>query len=295
MFRYCLLLSALVCSFPAHAHHDCAPASATTINELAENHRAILVGELHGTKEMPAAFLSVVDDATYSGRSVVIAIEHKATMQDQIDQIFASTTSQEVEQKFEEFSTKDGRSSEAMKSLMVGIWSLIVAGRNIKVAGVDYWWGDDPEDDQRIPPWIAEEVDAKVSLRDVRMGQNAIAACAAHECELLLFFAGSFHTNTEISLGGMWNAETETFERMLVAPAGHVISHEYSTASIFLTHRGGAFSANIGNGLQSNSTGSNTGKFVENDLIPYCTYGPSRSHQYVMSVGTISSSIDQSD
>lgn len=295
MFRYCLWLSALLYSVPAHAHHDCVPASATKINDLAENHRAILVGELHGTNEMPAAFLRVVEEATFSGRSIVIAIEHKATLQDQIDQIFASSTSHDVEQKFEEFSTKDGRSSEAMKSLMVGIWSLLEEGRNIKVAGVDYWWGDDPDDDQSIPLWIAEEVNAKASLRDVRMGQNAIAACEAHECELLLFFAGNFHTNTDVSLGGMWNAETETFERMPVAPAGHIISHEYPTTSIFLTHRGGAFSANIGSGLQSNSTESNTGKFVENDFIPYCTYGPSRSHQYVMSVGTISSSIDQSE
>ena len=289
------LFLALCFACPTYAHHECAPARATSINTLAETHRAILVGELHGTNEMPAAFLDVVDRASSSGRSIVVAIEHKAVRQNQIDEIFASRTAEEVGLRFDAFSTKDGRSSEAMKSLMIGIWSLIRDGRSIKVAGVDYWWGDDPNDDERIPNWIPREVNAKASLRDVRMGQNAIAACEAQACELLLFFAGNFHTHTEVSMGGMWNAETETFQRMPVAPAGHVIAHKYATASIFLTHRGGEFSANIGSGLQSNVTESNTTEFVERDLVPYCAMGPNRSHQYVMSVGTISSTTDHSE
>lgn len=279
----------------AYAHHECTPEEPASIFELADDHRAILIGELHGTKEMPAAFLHIVDELTEVERSVVIAIEHKATLQGQFDQLFASETSALARQRFEEISTNDGRSSEAMTALMVGLWSLIKSGRKIEVVAVDYWWGDDPNEERALPDWVAPEVDRKASIRDVRMGQNSLAACEVRDCDLLLYFAGNFHTNTKISMGGSWNVDTQTFERKPVAPAGHIISHQYPTAAIYLTHRGGEFYANTGNGMQPNAIRGSSPKYVAEDMVPYCSYGPIRSHQYVMSVGEISSSVDLSE
>lgn len=42
---------------------------------------------------------------------------------------------------------------------MVGFWFLIKLGRKIEVVVVDYWWGDDLNEEWMFLDWVVLEVD----------------------------------------------------------------------------------------------------------------------------------------
>lgn len=277
------------------AADECNSGQPYSLSQIATQNRAILVGELHGTEEMPAEFLRIVEELTGQRSNIVVAVEYPALWQDQLDNILASENAVALKERFDRLSTGDGRTSEAMESLMEGLWVLRKQNKNLFVVGVDYWKKDYPDDDLSIPDWIPDEVEAENSIRDIRMGQNVVAACEHRDCDLLLYYAGNFHTKTVMSMGGSLNPETGEILRFPVMPSGAVIAHSFPTASIFLSHRGGDITANVDGEFGRRVRKPNAPDYVIDDHIPYCAATSDLAYDYNISVGTISSSVDQSD
>ncbi|MFN3816036.1 hypothetical protein [Brevundimonas sp.] len=100
--------------------------------------RYIVVGEMHGTREAPAAFAGLVCEAASQG-PVTVALEFSAGIQPQLDAFLdapddASATAILRETSFWNLERADGRSSLAMLEMMLSIRRLKAEGRDIALA-----------------------------------------------------------------------------------------------------------------------------------------------------------------
>ena len=137
---------------------------------------------------------------------------------------------------------------------------------------------------------------SEMCIRDsIRMGQNAVAACQNNNCDLLFYYAGNFHTKMDIDIGGALNPSTGEITRFPVAPSGAIIARELETTSVFLSHRGGYIVANVDGRFGTAIRETNTPDYVQKDHVPYCIKQPKRLHEYILSVGELSSSVDQTE
>lgn len=119
--------AALVASTP------CSPPSGAEVLWTPE-HRFVIVGEIHGTTETPAAFAQLVCAASEQG-PVTVALEFPNTMQPQLDAFLAATDDASAaatlhETPFRDPAAQDGRSSGAMLEMMQSI-------RRLKAGGAD--------------------------------------------------------------------------------------------------------------------------------------------------------------
>lgn len=102
---------------------------------LARPERILVVGDTHGTVEIPAAFLGIVCEAAGQG-PVTIALEMPETERALFDAAMAAPSEAAARNTFlyGDFGhprRTDGRNSEAMLQMMLGFWRLKAAGRNV--------------------------------------------------------------------------------------------------------------------------------------------------------------------
>ena len=99
--------------------------------------RWVVVGELHGTREIPEVFAHLVCGAGGTGRPVVVGLERNEVEQPMLDSYLASQgseTDRAALLNFDAWQTgKDGRSSEGMLDLIEKLRRLKQSGR---IAGV---------------------------------------------------------------------------------------------------------------------------------------------------------------
>ena len=261
----------------------CDDQASTTVEALIDGHDALLIGEMHGTAEMPAMLAKIVDAAARRKERVVLALEYEAEDQAAIDAFVAD------EDAPFPFDTQDGRSSGAMADMLRRVAKTAQREGTVTVAAVDTWpkRGTTPYD----APWLPGEIDAVWSQRDIGMGQLALAACAARDCDLLIYYAGNMHTRRRPATGGWRNGRTGEVVSYLAAPAGYVIDHDRDAVAINLVHRGGAIKAKAGDearfGVHRYRPSAPT--HAEEDGVPYCAAG-SAVYDYVLSVGTLTAS-----
>ena len=101
--------------------------------------RFVIVGELHGTREAPAAFAEMVCDASAAG-PVVVALELPVAMQASLDAWMASDGAPADRATFLQHDFwrthadgDDGRNSEAMAAMIWRLHALKAAGRDVSV------------------------------------------------------------------------------------------------------------------------------------------------------------------
>ena len=112
-----------------------APAGADALLERPE--RVLVVGDWHGTVEIPAAFLGIVCEAANQG-PVTVALEMPETERTLFRNALAAPTEEAARETFlyGDFGnprSTDGRNSVAMLDMMVGFWRLKAAGRDLAV------------------------------------------------------------------------------------------------------------------------------------------------------------------
>ncbi len=170
---------------------DCGPPIAGFDRVLAE-HRVILVGELHGTAETPAAVGTMVCAASAKA-PVVLAIEH-----DPADQarLAAAVTSGDraalLAGGMFTAASQDGRASVAMADLLMRAHELVAAGRHVELATFD----------------VAEKDD-----RDAKMAARFKAIVAAHPGTTVIAITGNIHAQKTI--GVPWDAQFVTMGSVL--------------------------------------------------------------------------------
>ena len=112
-----------------------APAGTDALLERPE--RVLVVGDWHGTVEIPAAFLGIVCEAANQG-PVTVALEMPETERTLFRNALAAPTEEAARETFlyGDFGnprSTDGRNSVAMLDMMVGFWRLKAAGRDLAV------------------------------------------------------------------------------------------------------------------------------------------------------------------
>ena len=273
------------------AAFSCPPHEPVSFETLLKHHRAILVGEMHGTTEMPAAFGEMVETAASSGKRIAVALEFDRRWQADIDAVMDAPDMASAKAAFAERATFDGRSSGAMRNLLYRLRQLKQDGADIHVFAIDFWEHAGEPKPHTAPEWLPDEVDVEKALRDVRQGEKSVADCLAVECDTLMFFAGNMHTRPVISESFTLNSETGETTSFVTAPAGAIIAHEMPTTAIYLAHSGGTIEVNIGDGLKEHRWKSSAPDFAIEERIFYCTPEGSR-HGVIFNVGTISASSD---
>jgi len=102
---------------------------------LARPERILVVGDSHGTVEIPAAFLGIVCEAANQG-PVTVALEMPETGRALFEAAMAAPTEAAARHAFlyGDFGhprRTDGRNSEAMLEMMLGFWRLKAAGHDL--------------------------------------------------------------------------------------------------------------------------------------------------------------------
>ncbi len=96
----------------------------------------IIVGEIHGTQEVPELFGTLVCRAANKGFTVKVGLEFPETEQPIAQAVFRAADEEQAEQvlrssAFFQRSYQDGRSSEAMAKLILKLRALRKAGRDV--------------------------------------------------------------------------------------------------------------------------------------------------------------------
>ena len=144
-------------------------------------HGTLLLGDMHGTREIPAFVGALV--ATVSAREpVVLALEIPADHGPSLQTFLASdggpaARRQLVAAPWWQDPYQDGRRSVAAAEMLEAVRALRAAGRAIDVVAIDDPGGADRE------------------VREAAMARNVIAARRAHPEAALVVYAGNLHTS----------------------------------------------------------------------------------------------------
>jgi hypothetical protein len=138
----------------------------------------LLLGELHGTAEIPGFVGNLVCEASLSGSEVQVGLEIPTEEQLRIDSFLASTGSPQdrqalLEGDFWRRSLQDGRSSRAMIDLLDSIRRLRASGARINVFSFD--------------------VATRVPDRDGEMAKKIMTVHAQAPSSLFILLTGNLH------------------------------------------------------------------------------------------------------
>lgn len=171
------------------------PALTTSLVELSSNYRLVIVGEVHGSQEVPALILDAAREATKGdAQPLIVALEMPDRMASALDRFLTDDdpARARADMLADEFWTwRDGRSSEAMLALVTGLRDLKRDGRSISVVPFD---ASDTKGDA-------------ASQRDANMAINVRRLLADHPDSRILLLAGNYHAR--IAKGAPWDAQLE--------------------------------------------------------------------------------------
>ena len=271
----------------------CAEGQAVSFEELAAAHKAILFGDYHGTLEMPEAFGDAVAEAAGSDRRVVVALEYPANWQRDLDAMMAAPDELAALDVFARRSTRDGRTSDAMRNLLLQLRALKLAGADVTVRAIDIARPAPKARARAAELGLPPEIDQQRGLRNIIMGLNSVEACEMVECDLLLMFSGNAHTRLDVMDSASYmptEGETTSYRE---AAAGNIIARKMPTASVYLSHRGGYARNQSPDGVfGARELTPTTPGYVAEDRTYYCT-GERDRYTHVFSVGQVSPAMGQ--
>lgn len=280
-------------SLSSNREQGCVADVFTSISDLAQHYDAVLIGELHGTKQMPDVLKNIVQElsANMNGDEgpLAVALEYSVKWQDRLDAFFEVHDESEARNILNQMATSDGRTSTAMREMLIELWSLKNRGRKIEIFAVDYWPNEREREEFEYPSWIPESVDLDKASRDIAMGLNAVNSCKETGCSKLVYYAGNAHSRTRISGSASFNRETGVITEFKTAPSGFIIAHEMNAASIYLSHDGGENSAIRNDGFSTAYTDATTPVYAGKPQVFYC-HPDDKNHDYVFNVGILNPS-----
>jgi hypothetical protein len=162
--------------------------------DLSQSHRLLMLGEMHGSRELPALVLATAGRLLDKKQPVVVALE----MPERLEPIMTDMLTVDAPEKarsvmladaFWSRSTQDGRSSQAMLALIDGLRLLRQGGGNIHLLPFD---AD-----------VTDDMNAKT--REDRMAENLRDAMRGHSDARFIVLVGNYHAR--IQKGAPWDAE----------------------------------------------------------------------------------------
>jgi hypothetical protein len=214
---------------------DCTPQLQLDVSKIKQ--QIVLVGEVHGTKEMPAFTSGLVCSLLKDGRSVILAVERFAEEQEHL-QLYIESEGTAADRSgllgvhMWASRWQDGRSSEAMFALVEDIRKLRKGGQRVGILAMQKLGN------LKVPMTKAESAplsfaDQKIHsiINDRVMADSLMAASVLYRKYTVVALAGYAHTSTR--KGSSRDAE--------YLPLGHLISAMEPTFIIGVRHGGGEF------------------------------------------------------
>lgn len=155
----------------------------------AQAHRVMLVGELHGTWEVPGIVAGLATNLSADERPLIVGLEIWRSEQAALDRYLASAGTAEDREALLAgpfWATRDGRSSEAMVDLIERLRVLALKAP-VQLVAFD----------------VAGDADLTGAGRDRSMGELLLARLESMPEARLLVLAGNFHTR--IQSGAPWD------------------------------------------------------------------------------------------
>lgn len=180
-----ILLSA-GCAAPGTASASCP--SIDGLDEVLGRGRVVLLGEIHGTAEVPAFVQAMACRAVARDLSVVVALELPRDEQEAISAFMGSEGGAAGLEAIRSLpfwarESQDGRTSRAMLDLLEGLRDLRQRGGHAGVLLIDR--------------------PGEFSARDRAMAERLAAAAKAHPEALLVALTGNLHSRTDEGSGRM--------------------------------------------------------------------------------------------
>jgi hypothetical protein len=209
--------------------------SQTTISYL-------VLGEYHGTQEMPAAAAEIACAAARPNERVVLALEISSSENASLQALIngEAEAAEIIGQSQFWQRARDGRSSAAMMQLLLRVRELRQQGLHIDVVAVDapYNASDDLRADIVSRFDVPDGVDPNRSFRDYHMAASMIDEASKPNTSMVLLLVGNYH------------AFKEPFERAYLNPTTGVVTNHLSvptaaalppndTITVLFTHSGG--------------------------------------------------------
>lgn len=214
---------------------DCTPQTQLDVSKIKQ--QIVLVGEVHGTKEMPEFTSGLVCSLLKDGRSVILAVERFAEEQEHLQRYIesegtAADRSALLGVHMWASRWQDGRSSEAMFALVEDIRRLRKSGQRVGILAMQHL------DNLKVPMTKAERAPLTVAdsiiysrINDRGMADSLMSAAVQFRNYTLVALAGFRHTSTK--KGSSRDAD--------YLPMGHVISSMAPTYIVSVRHGGGEF------------------------------------------------------
>lgn len=154
------------------------------------NKHLLMLGEIHGTKESPEAVLDTLNQAQEMGKDVVLGVEYPQEIQPVLDRMGASRDSTELKSTFFFRQGRDGRTSDAMVSLLEA-----AAARGIPVRAFDL-------DNTQWTNLAGFDLSEQSAARDQMMGKNLLALSNAYPGNtLVVSLSGNLHSQSLPAVG----------------------------------------------------------------------------------------------
>lgn len=205
----------------------------------------LVLGEYHGTQEMPAVAGEIACAAATRSERVVLALEISSS-EDAVIQALLNDEAgpdQIIQQSRFWQRVRDGRSSAAMMQLLLRIRELRQQGLRIDVVAADapYEIPDERRADiiNRFRFLIPDGADPNRSFRDLYMAASMIDEANRPSTRIVVLLVGNNHALREPFERRFLNPSTGAVTNHLSVPVAAALPRE-ETLSVLLTHGGGS-------------------------------------------------------
>jgi hypothetical protein len=227
--------------------------------DLLRNIPVLLIGEIHGTREIPEFITSLATKLIKQGDAVVVGVEWPYSENKSIKTFMESKGSKTDKDAMLSSqywkSSKDGKTSTAMFDLVNSLQQLKHAGKDVEILAFDQS-GDEPNDTDinNKPRRTAAELRV---TRDNDMAQNLLQKIKKRPNAKFIILTGNIHSAIEI--GVPWNP--------LFKPMGYFLSQNISLKNAaFLTEGGNAWYCSS-TGCAVNTVGAGIQAISEHNLV----------------------------
>ncbi|WP_394779374.1 hypothetical protein [Undibacterium sp.] len=225
LFRCCAAIAALLCTSAQAIDAPCLPQTKLDVGLLTS--RLIIVGETHGTKQIPEFVGSLACSLANANRPLLVGLEMSIDEQKPILEYIESAGTAEDKSrltagKFWHPYMFDGRSGEAMVKLIDDIRILHLAKKDVLLFAMDI---SDSEELLQLskdePYWVGH--------RDALMALNIEIRLRQYPNHTALILVGNYHSEKNIG----------TPENKDLHPMAEILSHNFKIQNIDFSTTGG--------------------------------------------------------
>lgn len=239
MGRVRAVIGAIGCSIgfvAVAAEPDCEPQTQVDVTKIEQ--QVILIGESHGTSQIPRFTLGVVCSLLRAGRPVILGVEHSGEQQEALNRYLSSPgTPADRKELLKGVNWRlycDGRGSVAMFELIESMRRLRQDGQRVGVLAIDRNENLDVplEESERVHVPPADNAFLN-RIGNEAMADNILYAAILYRQYVVVVLSGFSHTST---------AYSRSVHPMVMdyKPMGQVLSERIPTFTIGIDSGGGA-------------------------------------------------------